>query len=94
MTDISFEASLNELEKIKVSSPMDYDKYYWRVRGAYLENLYMQMEFYGERYGKSYCEEAINLFEATCRKLNIVVMDEGESKTMYKYISRWRALYV
>ena len=88
------ENALAEVEKLRETDPAAYQKYYWRVGGAYIENLYMQMEYYGGDYGATYCEKAINLFESFCNRLNITGMIENNSITMKQYISKWRAIYV
>ena len=87
------EKAFAAIEPLKESDPGLYDKYYWRVAGAYLENLYMQMHYYRTNYGKDYSLAAIDLFEKICNKLGLVYMDENTEKSLSSYISQWRGTY-
>ena len=48
------EKAYQEIEPLKNTDPKAYEKYYWRIGGAYLENLYMQLEYHADRYGENY----------------------------------------
>lgn len=82
------------VEAIKASDPNAYEKYYWRVCSAYLENIYMQMEFHSDKYGKDYCLETIDLYETACRRFNLLEITEGGALTTDGCIKKWRARYV
>ncbi len=85
-----FEA-IKPLEQVDVA---EYEKYYWRLCDAYVENLYMQMQYYGAEYGSDYCVEAIDLFEKTINKFGYEFMGEGTGNPLSGYIKKWRAAYV
>ena len=61
---------------------------------AYLENLYMQLEYYGAEYGSDYCAEAIDEFTGIIDKFGYEFMSEGTGSPLTNYIKKWRAAYV
>ena len=81
------------VETLKTSDPNAYEKYYWRVCSAYLENIYMQMEYHADKYGEEYCLETIDLYETACRRFNVVTISEGDALTTDKCIKKWRSRY-
>ena len=83
--------SIKPLEK---TNPAEYEKYYWRICDAYLENLYMQLQYYGAEYGADYCATAIDLFDKIIKKFGYEYMGEGTGKPLSTYIKTWRASYV
>ena len=88
---------VNAFESIKTlekTNPAEYEKYYWRICDAYLENLYMQLQYYGAEYGADYCATAIDLFDKIIKKFGYEYMGEGTGKPLSTYIKTWRASYV
>ena len=88
------EKAYEAIEYLKETDRVTYEKYYWRVGGAYMENLFMQMEYHKANYGKAYSLKAIDLFEAISQRLNVSAMDESNANKLSSYISKWRAAYV
>ena len=82
------------IEPLKDEDTAEYEKYYWRVCDAYLENLYMQLEYYGVEYGSDYCAGAIELFGKIINKFGYEFMSEGTGNPLSGYIKKWRAAYV
>lgn len=71
-----------------------YEQYYWRVCSAYVENLFLQLEYHKSDYDENYCLNTIDLFEKICDKLGIYNMSEGDSKHLVtNYLTQWRAAY-
>lgn len=71
-----------------------YEQYYWRVCSAYLENLFLQLEYHKSSYDENYCLNTIDLFEKICDKLGIYNMSEGDDKhQVTNYLNKWRAAY-
>ena len=89
-----FVKAFDAIEPLKETDAAAYEKYYWRVCNAYLENLFMQMEFYGAEYGETYAQEAIDLFQAIIQRFDYNYMGDGSSNPLTNYIKKWRAAYV
>ena len=87
-----FEQGFAAIKKIQYSDSTAYEKYYWRLCGAYIENMFMQMEYYRADYGKEYCLETINIFEKTVDRMGLTTLDEY-SDSYASYIAKWRATY-
>ena len=88
-----FAEAFEEIEYLKEENIAQYETYYWRICGAYLENMYMQLDFHMNRYNQSYVNETINLFEEVCAYYNVTAISENSTvKTAAKYIEKWRGL--
>lgn len=87
------ESAFDSLKPLEQKDKTAYDKYYWRVASAYLENLFMQIEYYRVEYGKQYTLEAIDFFEEIIDKWEITQMGERASSALTTRISKWRATY-
>lgn len=89
-----FERALAKLEAIKDENPQYYEKYYWRVMEIYLENMFLQMEFYRNEYTPSYCRALIDEFERTLNKFGITKMQNSASMASSRisyFIDIWRS---
>lgn len=75
-----------------IEDPVEYQKYYWRLSYAYLENLYMQLEYYRAEYGREYTLQNADYFEQIINRYGISLMDEG-SDYLSTYIRKWRGTY-
>lgn len=89
-----FAKAYDAIKPLEQTNPSEYEKYYWRIGDAYIENLYMQMEYYGADYGAEYCAEAIDLFSKIINKHGYEFMNEGTGSPLSGYIKKWRAAYV
>ena len=59
----------------------------------YLDNLFMQLNYYISEYHKDYALSAIDQFEAICLRNNIRDLSEDKQKYPSDYVSKWRAVY-
>ncbi|MBO5240503.1 MAG: DUF4838 domain-containing protein [Clostridia bacterium] len=85
--------SLKPLEK---TDKTEYDKYYWRVGAAYMENLLLQMELYQLNYGKEYTYYVIDLMSSISRHHGYTTTVESTNSgegLLTSYYTRWRATY-
>lgn len=89
-----FVNAFNSIKHLEQTNPGEYEKYYWRVCDAYLENLYMQLQYYGANYGADYVKESIELFEKIITKFDYNYMSEGTGNPLSGYVKQWRAAYV
>lgn len=87
------EKAYESIAYLQETDKATYEKYYWRVGSAYMENLFMQMEYYKENYGKEYSLKAIDLFEDISQRLNVSAMNESSTNKLSSYVSKWRAAY-
>ena len=88
-----FVKAFDAIKPLEDVDAAEYEKYFWRVSDAYLENLYMQLEYYGAEYGSDYCAEAIDAFTAIIDKFGYEFMSEGTGSPLTNYIKKWRAAY-
>lgn len=89
-----FAQAFNAIKPLEQTNATEYEKYYWRICDAYLENLYMQMQYYGSEYGSDYCSQAIELFDKIIKKFGYEYMSEGSGSPLSTYLKTWRASYV
>ena len=85
--------SLKPLEK---TNKAEYDKYYWRVGAAYMENLLLQMELYQLNYGKEYTYYVIDLMSAIAQHHGYTTTVESTNSSaglLTGYYAKWRATY-
>ena len=81
------------LEELKISNPANFEKYYWRLTGVYFENMYMQLDFYMEKYSVEHRLETLALFKDAMAKFNVKKYDQTNSWN--KYLDKWEAsIYV
>lgn len=81
--------ALEKLEAMKESDPETYNTYYYRTAGAYLENMFLQIELYMSKYTKEHIDETIDLFEETANYYGMYHMAEG-GPLVSVYLSKWR----
>lgn len=86
----NMEAAFSAIEPLKVENPIEYNKYYWRVAAAYFENIYMQLEWYADRYTASHKSNLIKIMEELRVHYDINRMSEG-SLTITTLLDKWRA---
>ena len=84
-----YESAYQAIEPLKESNPEEYDKYYLRVSAAYMENIFMQLDFYMDRYSKDHVAEMIDLFEWTAGQYGMTWLQEG-TRTVETYLTQWR----
>lgn len=89
-----FEAALESLEGLKTEDPVAYAKYRQRVLNEYWENIFMQMEFYMEKYDSEYITKMINLYEEIAASLGITVYNYYSNRTVDEMLVKWRGANV
>ena len=68
----------------------EYEKYYKRLAGEYMENMYMQLEFYMEKYDSEYVANTINRFEEATQLFDMVHFGYYSGRTVSEYLVKWR----
>lgn len=89
-----FEKAFKALDNIKETDPIAYEKYYKRLVGEYMENMYMQLEFHMANYNSEYVSEIIKLFEKAAQMHDMVVFGNYSGRTVEEYLVKWRGANV
>lgn len=88
-----YEKAFGAIKPLESIDKNKYDIYKNRIENLYLENLYMQLNYYISEYHKDYALSAIDQFEAICLRNNIRDLSEDKQKYPSDYVSKWRAVY-
>lgn len=88
-----YEKAFDSIKPLESVDKKQYDLYKNRIENLYLENLYMQLNYYISEYHKDYALSAIDQFEAICLRNNIRDLSEEKQKYPSDYVSKWRAVY-
>ncbi len=85
-----FEKAFEAIEPLKEQNRTEYEKYYKRLAGEYMENMYMQLEFYMEKYDSEYVANTINRFEEATQLFDMVHFGYYSGRTVSEYLVKWR----
>lgn len=88
-----YEKAFETIKPLESIDKNKYDIYKNRIENLYLENLYMQLNYYISEYHKDYALSAIDQFESICLRNNIRDLSEDKQKYPSDYVSKWRAVY-
>jgi hypothetical protein len=91
---ILFEKAFDAIEDLKSEDPVQYQKYYKRLVGEYMENMYMQMEFHMSNYDREYITETIDLFEEACNMFGMTHFGHYSGRKVDEYLVKWRGANV
>ncbi|MBQ3506217.1 MAG: DUF4838 domain-containing protein [Clostridia bacterium] len=88
------EHAYESIKPLESKDKKAYNKYYWRVGSAYMENLFLQLELYRTVYGKEYTYYAIDLMSSIAENYGYTTTQEREaSGLLVNYYKKWRATY-
>ena len=88
-----YEKAFDAIKPLESIDKAQYGIYKNRIENLYLENLYMQLNYYISEYHKDYALSAIDQFESICLRNNIRDLSEDKQKYPSEFVSKWRAVY-